>query len=330
MNCLIYTKDLHVFFCNIMIIDKKLLEKYIRGEATPEERETAFQWISAHPDHHSRYLLDKRLYEMSIYQGDREFGKRREHGRVLLFRILRYAAVACAVIGAFFLRDFWDRTDDKPVMQTISVPAGQRSSVTLSDGTNIELGSNTKLVFPATFEKHERRVHLAGSAYFHVAENRKKPFFVISEQGTVQVTGTTFYVDAIPRYDIFKTSLLEGEVKIHPMENPENVITLRPGQQGILNDGKLTVQPIADYDEFLWRDGLIAFKNKTLAEIFFQLQTVYDISIVFKNRPLSTRQQTYSGKFYQMDGIDYALRILQEKVRFRYERDEEKRIIYIL
>lgn len=313
-----------------MHIDKKILEKYIKGEATPEERETAFRWISAHPDHHSRYLLDKRLYELSIFQGSKVFGKKVAYENVLLFRLLRYAAVACAVIGAFFLRDFLGRTDDKPLLQTISVPAGQRSSITLSDGTNIELGSNTKLVFPATFQKNERKVDFEGSAYFHVAENRKKPFFVTSEQGIVRVTGTTFYVDAISRYDIFKTSLLEGEVKIHPKENPENVITLRPGQQGILNDGKLTVQPIADYDEFLWRDGLISFKNKTLEEIFFQLQMVYDVSIVFKNRSLSMKKETYSGKFYQIDGIDYALRILQEKVGFRYERDEEKRIVYIL
>ena len=88
------------------------------------------------------------------------FGKKVAYENVLLFRLLRYAVVACAVIGAFFLRDFLGRTDDKPLLQTISVPAGQRSSITLSDGTNIELGSNTKLVFFATFQKNKRKVDL--------------------------------------------------------------------------------------------------------------------------------------------------------------------------
>lgn len=313
-----------------MIINKNSLERYVMGEASPEEQRGVYQWISAHPDHYDRYLLDKRLYELSIFQDDIRRIEQPRDKRISLSRLLRYAAVACAIVGAFFLRDVLNGPEEPPVLQTVSVPAGQRGSITLSDGTNIELGSNTKLFFPATFRKDERRVHLEGSAFFDVAENREKPFFITTEQGTVQVTGTTLYVDAISPYNIFKASLLEGEVKIHPQEVPENVITLRPGEQGILNDGKLTVQRIADYDEFLWREGFIAFKSKTLHEIIFQLQMAYNIPIIFDNKSLETRKETYSGKFYLLDGIDYALRVLQEKVRFHYEWDEQERTIYII
>lgn len=318
------------FFSDNMIINKELLEKYIKGEASSEERMDAYKWILSHPAHYNRYLFEKRLYELSIYQDEPESKNQNKNRYVLWMRICKYAAVSCAIVGAFFIRDVLNNKDiEDSVLQAISVPVGQRTSVTLSDGTNIELGSNTKLVFPAIFEKDKRKVHLEGSAYFHVAENREKPFWVTSQQGAVQVTGTTFYVDAIPQYDIFKTSLMEGEIKIHPKNNPENVITLRPGQQSILKDGKLTVQIITDYDEFLWREGIIAFKDKTIEEILLQLQNYYNIPILIKRRTSSTNKHTYTGKFYQLDGIDYALQILQEQVGFSYERDEENQKIYI-
>ena len=37
----------------------------------------------------------------------------------------------------------------------------------------------------------------------------------------------------------------------------------------------------------------------------------------------------FTGKFRQADGIDYALRVLQRDIRFKYERDDENQIIYI-
>ena len=38
---------------------------------------------------------------------------------------------------------------------------------------------------------------------------------------------------------------------------------------------------------------------------------------------------TYTGKFRQSDGIDYALRVLQKSIHFTYSRNEETGIIKI-
>jgi hypothetical protein len=40
-------------------------------------------------------------------------------------------------------------------------------------------------------------------------------------------------------------------------------------------------------------------------------------------------KHTYTGKFRQSDGIDYALRVLQKSIRFSYEKDDETGVIYI-
>ena len=39
--------------------------------------------------------------------------------------------------------------------------------------------------------------------------------------------------------------------------------------------------------------------------------------------------EVLTGKFRIVDGLDYALRVLQNSVKFDYHRDKEKDIIYI-
>jgi len=77
----------------------------------------------------------------------------------------------------------------------------------------------------------------------------------------------------------------------------------------------------------LWRNGLIAFNNKQLEEILLSLEKYFDIKIQIDSKKLP--QHTYTGKFRQSDGVDYALRVLQRSIRFTYERNEETGTIYI-
>lgn len=311
-------------------MEREILKKYIRGEATPEERLRAFEWISAHPDHYEEYMLDKRIYDVSVFRNDMRMKKHRKdkNSHSIIRRVLEYAAVAGVVIAAFFLYNTLYKGGKDKVLQTVSVPVGQHALLTLNDGTAIELNSNSKLTFPSHFKRNERKVYLEGSAYFNVAENKRKPFIVASQEGLVKVTGTSFYVDAFPANRIFKASLIEGKVTVSLPEKAESEIHLTPDQQAVLTNGEFVVTPIKDYDEFLWREGFIAFKGKTMEEIFAQLQNCYDIAIKVKERT-EFISSTYSGKFYLLDGVDYALQILQRKVDFRYERDEQQKIIYI-
>jgi ferric-dicitrate binding protein FerR (iron transport regulator) len=88
-----------------------------------------------------------------------------------------------------------------------------------------------------------------------------------------------------------------------------------------LENNQLVVEMIGDRDRFLWRDGLIAFNHKRLEEILYSLEKYFDVEIKIASTALP--QHTYSGKFRQSDGVDYALRVLQKSIHFSYERDEE-------
>ena len=89
----------------------------------------------------------------------------------------------------------------------------------------------------------------------------------------------------------------------------------------------MLISKIQDTDDYLWKNGLIAFNNKQLKDILISLEKYFDINIQIDSEKLP--QHTYTGKFRQSDGVDYALRVLQRSIRFNYERNEETGTIYI-
>ena len=55
---------------------------------------------------------------------------------------------------------------------------GQKSSVTLPDGTRIWLNSGSRVSYSSAFNSRSRTVNLEGEAYFSVARNEQLPFVV--------------------------------------------------------------------------------------------------------------------------------------------------------
>ena len=53
----------------------------------------------------------------------------------------------------------------------------------------------------------------------------------------------------------------------------------------------------------------------------------YGIRIIINNKKVL--KYSYNGKFRQADGIDYALRVLQRDIHFKYEKANDEEIIYI-
>ena len=53
----------------------------------------------------------------------------------------------------------------------------------------------------------------------------------------------------------------------------------------------------------------------------------YGMNILIENKDVLKR--SYTGKFRQTDGIDYALRVLQKDIHFSYTYNHEKEMIYI-
>src|SRR5690606_34946567 len=103
--------------------------------------------------------------------------------------------------------------------------------------------------------------------------------------------------------------------------------TLQPEEKAILKNGRFVVLDIDDNGAYLWTEGLMAFKDKSLEEIVLSLEKVFSVHFEIQGKKLS--EKTFTGKFRQSDGLEYALKILQENINFSYERDELSGVVFI-
>ena len=141
----------------------------------------------------------------------------------------------------------------------IHVPVGQRTEITLNDGTRIWLNSNTTLRIESQKEKDLRRVCLNGEAYFEVAPDKHLPFVVQTGSHEVQVLGTKFSIFAYKDRKDFSVKLYEGAVDVSDRQN-STTLRLSPDEEAkISNDGRLIKVPFDKAESLLWIEGIYYF-----------------------------------------------------------------------
>lgn len=303
-------------------MNKELLYKFFEGKTSLEEEKKIREWMEKSESNFNVFMRFRKEYDIQILRGlNSNTGKKKIIAH-LLWTSGVAAVIIALIIGGVYLFNLEDKTEH---YNTIIVPAGQRINLILSDNTNLWLNANSEFKYPTDFSNENRTVYLDGEAYFEVSKDENKPFIVKTSKGDVRVTGTSFNVEAYSRFDSFKTSLFKGGVDIYKEE--EKLVSLKPNQIGLLENNKLLITDISDKDQYLWREGLIAFNNKKLEEILHELEKYFDVVILINSSNLP--QHTYTGKFRQSDGVDHALRVLQRSINFTFSRNEETRIINI-
>lgn len=202
----------------------------------------------------------------------------------------------------------------------LDIPRKGEFILVLSDGTRVQLNSESRIRYPVHFVGAERRVYLEGEAYFEVAKNEKVPFVVEVGKVTVQVSGTTFNVRAYTNETNIYTTLVEGGVRLSVED--KNLI-LCPGEQGIVNTRTATMNKSdVDVRFFIgWKDGRFLFDEQPLEEIMNTLARWYDVKICFSSA--AVRQVTFSGNLKRYDNFDKILKMLEMAgtAQFRMDGD---------
>ena len=149
----------------------------------------------------------------------------------------------------------------------VEVPEGAITHLTLSDGTQVTLNGGSSLTYPAEFSDN-REVCLQGEGFFDVRKKTESPFIVHTKQFSAKVLGTRFSFKA---YDTDRQAVLtleRGSVQVLTDHGKDNMI-LSPNQQVIKDShtGKLYCHEVDAEDYTCWKDGILVFKDQTLAEI---------------------------------------------------------------
>jgi len=310
-------------------MEREKLHRFYAGKTSVDEGMSIRLWMEASEENKRTFYKERRLFDAIMLHDDRNSIKKTSTKRApkLIVQWLKVAAVIALTLAINYLYQEYESNNEAVAMNTVSVPAGQRTNITLPDGTNVWLNARTTLQYPTTFNKKQRTVILKGEAYFDVAKNKKTPFIVRTKQYDIEVLGTQFDVNAYPDRETFETTLMKGCVKVSSQQSPRQTITLTPGHKVYAEDEKLKTSKVNDFNPYRWKEGLICFKDELFQTIIEKFEQYYDIRIIINNS--STLKYSYTGKFRQSDGIDYALRVLQRDIHFKYEKDNDEGIIYI-
>jgi transmembrane sensor len=198
-------------------MNEERLFGYIKGEISSEaEIVEILDWIESSPNNQKIYTQLKNLWVITgLDHPDQvsipafSFGKTQPMPRqkYIWGSLLKYAAVfvLAFVLGSLslYLINQSERNTLSAKYNTIDVPYGQRSQITLYDGTRVWLNSGTKLKYPVVFGSNSREVIMVGEAYFDVAKDAKHPFVVNSGKLKVEVLGTHFDVCAYSGENVF-------------------------------------------------------------------------------------------------------------------------------
>jgi len=169
---------------------------------------------------------------------------------------------------------------------------GGREVVTLTDGTRIELNTNTTLRIATGTP--DRRVTLEkGEAYFDVVHNAAHPFTVLSEGHRITDLGTKFLVKSDPGR--LKVSLVEGLARIEFVNEPVKAHgnLLKPGDVAIATADSISVSHAPTRklnDELAWRHGVLIFRDTTLAEAVAEFNRYNDQKIVIADADAAKRK----------------------------------------
>lgn len=322
-------------------IDETLLAAYLRNETTSEENSRVEEWMATSEENRRQaedlyYMLftydrmtayesvdlDRSYAQLTRRIHKRRFGMLRRHAAAIASMA---ALVAVAIVSLVLVGNISDRLATPLVVAT---DMGERSHVTLPDGTKVWMNSCSRLEYSAAYFSSERRVKLSGEAYFEVAKDTSTPFIVHSNGLRTKVLGTRFNIRANDNDHFVTETLFEGSVHVSSASADTKSrcgITMRPAQQLVFNTitGSMTLSDCADTQQALcWVEGRLHFEQTPLQEIVRELERHYNITISILDPSLG--DERFTAEFRSADGIYEILSVLRLTGKFSYRTSNNR------
>ena len=303
-------------------------------DVTAEDRERFEAWRRAHP-RNARAFEDlsqtwERFLAAAPLARDGAFGDSMTAQSSYARRrpwswTLAAAAIVATLLTGLYLR--WST----PVVTSFKTAVGEQLTVPLLDGSSIELNSNT--VARVEYSPRRRIIHLdQGEAFFKVAHDASRPFWVTAGGGWVRVVGTEFnvYLQATSlQVTVRQGTVQAGESRdLRSAAQPDELklqpwVTLTGGQQADLGGGSapkraLSAEELAE--AVAWRTGTVYFENRPLAEVVAQLNRYSTEQLILEDDTL--RALPVGGMFQAgPQGAAALLRMLERNFDIRVRRE---------
>lgn len=190
---------------------------------------------------------------------------------------------------------------------TLSTDAECEFRIELSDGTLVHLNKSSKLIYPVNFGSTDRTVSLEGEAYFEIAKDARRPFFVQTGSVKVKQYGTSFNLSAYAGCNA-QVVLVEGSVEVSA---EGHTYMMQPGQLVDYNpsDQKLDVRQVNTDLYTAWHTGKLSFQDMPLSDLVGVLSQWYEVEIRYEDESLKHIQ--FSGRITRQDNLNNILERLE-------------------
>lgn len=201
----------------------------------------------------------------------------------------------------------------------VSTGKGEQVTVSLPDGTQVTLNSESRLSYNLSgYNLNGRWVTFDGEGYFRVAKNPSSPFFINAKGVKVSVLGTIFNFRARSVDATAELSLEEGSVCFQALKTGQHVF-LSPNQKAILDQmsGRVTVEESRYVtDASAWRRGELVFRNIPFAEVLEEIGKVYHVSIVMGAKGQSYQNDLFTGVLSRTN-INEVLKVIEHSYHLK-------------
>lgn len=283
-----------------------LIIKYLNETATQQEKQQLLEWLKSGEDNKILFRDIQKIWLVSnnplqiatetakAYERFKEnvevYEQRRKTTfRLPLFRTIAAASVLIAIfsLGSFFIGKYSATPTELQalVLNNIIMGKDSKGSVTLPDGTEVWLNSESKLTYPENFSKEARIVKLEGEGYFDVVKNPKVPFYVETNEMRVNVLGTQFDMKNYPNRASMETTLLSGKVEVY-FKDASSGIILKPNQKISINkaSGKHEIKELDAKNQILWINDQLVFSNEKLSDILQGIGFWYGLDVITEGK----------------------------------------------
>lgn len=302
------------------------------------------QWLSHHPEQRNLIQNARQIIKSLHYSAPEElnqnekdqmlshlvayFRKEKEKslpGKVGVSFLQKYAAAAAIIIlsvvtiSLIYFSDLNQNgvvtTETAPQWVSKTVPFGQKNIIKFVDGSEAKLNSGSKISFISGFEPDKRVVSLQGEAFFEIAEDESRPFYIQSGEVLVRVTGTSFNVRAFQDENELKVAVVSGTVEVSTTNGKQT--KLKKNEMAVYNHQLKSIE-LTSYNyktEIAWKDGKLIFSDNNLNEVLEKLQRWYGVEVILQDDDV---KGIYNGEYENA-----SLEMVLEGVSFAYDLDYE-------
>lgn len=307
---------------------ESLLDRYVKGETTPEENKLVEKWLAENNNNTSEW---QRLNQAGRDQwltslfSDIQNTIYSDEAKVVTFypnkKWWRSIAAVLAIILTLFLTRPLIQNWLHPVqLATLSVPLNQKQKITLSDGSNVWINAASVLKYPTSFNGKTREVYLTGEAYFDIRHDSAKPFIVHTGKVLTTVLGTAFNINAGKNANTVVVTVTRGKVSVADGKHILGFVT--PNQQiayDITTDKP--IRRIVNAQEVIaWQESDLLFDDITFAQAAKQLEGRFKVNISFANDKVKNCR--FSGTALKGKSLDEILKVICAFNNASYHRSE--------